>query len=105
VALVTAYFLWDWTTTQDLCELKSNDPLLSTLFWVYYLSKFWEMQDVLLWMLLGNTPALHFSFHHNTTPILTLVSVNWASAGKKSDEEQGTRCKEEGRNCQRRREE
>lgn len=84
VAVLTALFLWQWTQTEDICSLNQDTPGISYLFWVYYLSKFWEMQDILIWMLLGNTPALHFAFHHNTTPILAFVSINWGSAGKTS---------------------
>ncbi|KAK9319837.1 ELO family [Lipomyces orientalis] len=41
----------------------------------YHLSKFYEYLDIFLVLANGGQVALHFTFHHLTTPILTYVRV------------------------------
>jgi hypothetical protein len=51
-------------------------PSYSTLLgYVYHLTKFYESIDIILFLLSGGTPNLHFRVHHSTTPILTLGCV------------------------------
>ncbi|KAK9433327.1 hypothetical protein V1505DRAFT_362358 [Lipomyces doorenjongii] len=43
--------------------------------YAYHLSKFYEYIDILLVLANGGQVALHFGFHHLTTPVLTYVRV------------------------------
>eukprot|EP01126_Amoeba_proteus_P044299 TRINITY_DN4917_c0_g1_i5.p1 TRINITY_DN4917_c0_g1~~TRINITY_DN4917_c0_g1_i5.p1 ORF type:complete len:257 (+),score=33.21 TRINITY_DN4917_c0_g1_i5:459-1229(+) len=80
VAILTAFFLLSWLASgKDLCQIRREEPVLSSLLTVFHLSKYWEMQDVIWWMMSGKIPSSHFLFHHNTTPLVTLVSVSYGS--------------------------
>lgn len=59
-------FLWS--------PFPSNLPdSFTPLFYIYYLSKLWEIVDIILVSLMGFPIHLHFRVHHNTTPILGLI--------------------------------
>jgi hypothetical protein len=46
---------------------------LTPLFYIYYMSKLWEVVDIVLVTLMGYPIHVHFRVHHNTTPLLGLI--------------------------------
>ncbi|KAK9345906.1 hypothetical protein V1522DRAFT_405707 [Lipomyces starkeyi] len=77
---VSLWFLFTILLSHMTASYSAN-----SLFWLlptdadrryaYHLSKFYEYIDILLVLANGGQVALHFGFHHLTTPVLTYVRV------------------------------
>jgi len=68
------------TAYEQVCYIHRGSPVAWYLITFYY-TKYWEMQDVILWILLGNSPSLHFLIHHFTTPLVAIIGYLWGSLG------------------------
>ncbi|KAK9360846.1 hypothetical protein V1504DRAFT_453433 [Lipomyces starkeyi] len=74
-----------WFLFTILLSRMTESYSANSLFWLlptdadrryaYHLSKFYEYIDILLVLANGGQVALHFGFHHLTTPVLTYVRV------------------------------
>lgn len=72
--LFSVYSVW-MVFDQGLLSVRPSSlpEAFTSLFYIYYLSKLWEVIDIILVELMGHPIHLHFRVHHNTTPLLGLL--------------------------------
>ena len=59
-----------------VCHISDEDvDNISVAMFIFLLTKIVEMQDIIIWELLGNTCSLNFRVHHNTTLIVTFIAL------------------------------